>query len=411
MTITNPRSPADGALASTPIRREASTADISITRAQRTYVTPEGGTVLALREVDLAIEAGEFFVLLGPSGCGKTTLLRSIAGLEILDGGQIHVGGKRIDDQPPHKRPVNTVFQNYALFPHMTVAENVAFGLQMEKWSKPDITARVNEMLELVQLSSYAHRRPSELSGGQQQRVALARAIAKSPEVLLLDEPLAALDAKLRRGMQNELKRLQQTTGITFIFVTHDQEEALSLGDRIAVFNSGLVAQVGTPEEIYERPNSRFVADFIGETNFLDAVVCSDAISIRIGSGPQITLPDKPDAAPGTTITLAIRPERISLTAVSTPGAQSPSNSPARGLDAPELCRGTVSSRIYMGSDMRCEVLTTDGDLLNVKVAAPFDSAHLEVGTAVSVRVFPEFLRAVRVDAVVTEEAAHDDKH
>ncbi|MDR3360925.1 MAG: ATP-binding cassette domain-containing protein, partial [Bifidobacteriaceae bacterium] len=245
-----PASPAKGGppLPSAEARRQG----LTMLALRKTFAGAEGGEVRALDGVSLEILRGEFFVLLGPSGCGKTTLLRAIAGLEPLDSGEIYLGDQHIDVLPPAKRPVNTVFQSYALFPHLTIWENVAFGLRMAKWPKPKIERRVAEMLELVQLPGAGPRKPSQLSGGQQQRVALARALAKEPAVLLLDEPLSALDLKLRRGMQTELKRIQRDTGITFVFVTHDQEEALTLGDRIAVFQEGQAIQVGTPEQIYD---------------------------------------------------------------------------------------------------------------------------------------------------------------
>ncbi|GIV92754.1 MAG: hypothetical protein KatS3mg056_1463 [Chloroflexus sp.] len=220
------------------------------------------GDVVAVDHVNLQIRDGEFFSLLGPSGCGKTSSLRMIAGFELPTAGSILIHGREMGITPPHLRPVNTVFQSYALFPHMTVAQNVAFGLEMRKTPKAEIAHRVREALELVRLTGLEERRPRQLSGGQQQRVALARALVNHPEVLLLDEPLGALDQKLRKEMQLELKSLQARVGITFVFVTHDQEEALTMSDRIAVMNKGKILQVGTPTEIYERPNCRFVADF-----------------------------------------------------------------------------------------------------------------------------------------------------
>ena len=228
------------------------------------------GHVLAVDEVTLDIEAGEFFALLGPSGCGKTTSLRMIAGFEMPDSGRIHVGGKDITDLPVHKREMGMVFQSYALFPHRTVAENVAFGLRMRDVSRPDIEGRVKAALALVALTGLEDRKPSQLSGGQQQRVALARALVVEPPVLLCDEPLGALDRKLRQQMQFELKELQKRLGVTLVFVTHDQEEALAMSDRIAVMNKGRIEQIGAPTEIYEKPRTRFVADFIGEINLLE---------------------------------------------------------------------------------------------------------------------------------------------
>jgi spermidine/putrescine transport system ATP-binding protein len=225
--------------------------------------------VRALDNVSVTIRENEFFTLLGPSGCGKTTLLRLIAGFELPTSGDILLEGQSVADQPPYHRPVNTVFQSYALFPHMTVSENISFGLEMRGASRTDAKRTVDEMLALVQMSGLGGRRPAQLSGGQQQRVALARALANHPKVLLLDEPLSALDLKLRQGMRTELKALQKRTGITFIFVTHDQEEALTMSDRIAVMSKGQIQQLGSALDVYERPVNRFVADFIGDTNFL----------------------------------------------------------------------------------------------------------------------------------------------
>ncbi len=228
------------------------------------------GRVMAVDDVTLDIEAGEFFALLGPSGCGKTTSLRMIAGFELPDSGRVHVGGRDITDLPVHRREMGMVFQSYALFPHRTVEENVGFGLRMRDVSKADIKQRVAAALALVALTGLGERKPSQLSGGQQQRVALARALVVEPPVLLCDEPLGALDRKLRQQMQFELKELQKRLGVTLVFVTHDQEEALAMSDRIAVMNKGRIEQVGTPTEIYEKPRTRFVADFIGEINLLD---------------------------------------------------------------------------------------------------------------------------------------------
>src|SRR5512140_1558916 len=239
----------------------------------KTFSTPEGGTVNAVDHVDMQIKNGEFFSMLGSSGCGKTTSLRMMAGFEWPTEGEVYIEGEPQGHKPPFQRPVNTVFQSYALFQHMNVFENVAFGLEMEKTPRKEIISRVGKALEMVKLTGMNRRSPRQLSGGQQQRVALARALVKLPSVLLLDEPLGALDLKLRKEMQLELKAIQQKVGITFIYVTHDQEEALTMSDRIAVMSKGKVLQIGTPVEIYERPTSRFVADFIGETNFLTGVV------------------------------------------------------------------------------------------------------------------------------------------
>ena len=233
-------------------------------------VTKRYGEAVALDGLTLRIEAGEFFCLLGPSGCGKTTTLNLIGGFIPLTSGELRIEGRRVNDLPPHQRNVNTVFQNYALFPHLSVAENIAFGLQMERLPSEEVAGRTTEYLDLVGLTGMQDRYPGQLSGGQAQRVALARALAKRPAVLLLDEPLGALDLKLRKQMQVELARIHRQVGTTFVFVTHDQEEALSMATRIAVMASGRVRQVGPPREIYQRPVDRFVADFIGESNFLD---------------------------------------------------------------------------------------------------------------------------------------------
>jgi spermidine/putrescine transport system ATP-binding protein len=245
------------------------------------------GAVRAVDHVSLDIRANEFFTLLGPSGCGKTTLLRMIAGLETADAGKILLAGEDIAPLPPNKRPVNTVFQNYALFPHMTVAQNIGFGLAMQGKDKDAIAAAVKDALSMIRLSGMESRKPAELSGGQQQRVALARALVNHPKVLLLDESLSALDYKLRKEMQIELKRLQRDSGITFIFVTHDQDEALSMSDRIAVMDHGTVAQLGTPQEIYDQPATRFVADFIGICNFVPAAVLGLDEKNEIGFRPE----------------------------------------------------------------------------------------------------------------------------
>ncbi len=261
----------------------------------------------ALDEVSLEIRDNEFFTLLGPSGCGKTTLLRLIAGFEQPSAGVIRLYGEPMQDLPPFRRPVNTVFQSYALFPHMTVAQNIGFGLEMQGKPKTEIAATVERMLALVKLPDVGGRRADQLSGGQQQRIALARALASRPKVLLLDESLSALDMKLRKEMQIELKRLQAETGITFIFVTHDQEEALTMSDRIAVMSKGRILQIGTPSEIYESPVNRTVADFIGETNFLEACAVGEQLQLADGQ----TLPGY--AVAQGAVTVAIRPERVAL--------------------------------------------------------------------------------------------------
>ncbi|MBC7740459.1 MAG: ABC transporter ATP-binding protein, partial [Candidatus Saccharibacteria bacterium] len=282
-------------------------------------VTKVFGTFTALHGVSLTIKDNEFFTLLGPSGCGKTTLLRMMAGFEEVTQGEILLFGQNIAALEPNQRPVNTVFQQYALFPHMSVIDNVAFGLKMKGWTPDKRRIRAGEMLEMVHLSDFADRAPAQLSGGQQQRVALARALAPQPKVLLLDEPLSALDLKLRQAMRMELKQLQSETGITFIFVTHDQEEALTMSNRIAVMSAGRIQQIGTPRDIYEAPDNRFVADFIGETNLIEVDV--EAVA---GGQAQVVLPGGHRVTTSAATTdkgrhhLSIPPERVTLVA---PGA------------------------------------------------------------------------------------------
>lgn len=305
-------------------------------------VTKRFGDFVAVNNVSLEIKDGEFFSLLGPSGCGKTTCLRMIAGFELPSEGDVLIRGKPMGETPPYKRPVNTVFQNYALFPHMSVAENVSFGLEMQKVPRPEINSRVKEALEMVRLPQLSERKPRQLSGGQQQRIALARALVNRPQVLLLDEPLSALDLKLRKAMQLELKELQHQVGITFIFVTHDQEEAITMSDRIAVMNEGVVQQVGAPIEIYERPHNRFVADFIGETNFMEGRVLEvDPVktTVALDSGVHVLARATEGLSAGQAITVAVRPEKISL-------HESP---PDQGISVP----ATVEEAVYIGTDTR----------------------------------------------------------
>ena len=282
-------------------------------------VTKRFGDYVAVDDLTLQVRDGEFFSLIGPSGCGKTTTLRMIAGFEQPTDGHIYLGGQAVEGIPAHNRPVNTVFQNYALFPHMTVAQNVAFGLEMQKVAVPEIKRRVAETLELVRLPKMADRKPRQLSGGQQQRVALARALVNRPQVLLLDEPLGALDLKLRRAMQIELKHIQSEVGITFIYVTHDQEEAMTMSDRIGIMSEGVLQQVGSPHEVYEKPVNRFVADFIGETNFLPATVTrmeteEDYPMVALQGGVRVLSANEGhDLYLDQRVTLTIRPERINL--------------------------------------------------------------------------------------------------
>jgi ABC-type Fe3+/spermidine/putrescine transport system ATPase subunit len=279
-------------------------------------VSKRYGQVTALRDVSLAIQPGEFLTLLGPSGCGKTTLLRLVAGFESPDVGTVTLSGREVTALPPHRRPVNTVFQHYALFPHRSVAGNIAFGLEMQGLLAADVAARVARALELVRLDGLGERRVTELSGGQKQRVALARAVVLEPDVLLLDEPMSALDRKLRQEMQVEVKSLQERLHTTFLFVTHDQDEALTLSNRIAVMNEGRIEQVGTPEALYERPRTRFVAEFLAVRNLLEAAVVAVAGSralLRTGDGLELTAFNDGGFRAGTQVTVGVRKERIAF--------------------------------------------------------------------------------------------------
>jgi spermidine/putrescine transport system ATP-binding protein len=347
------------------------------------FETPEGGHIHAVDHVSLQINDGEFFSLLGSSGCGKTTSLRMIAGFEWPTGGEVYIHGNPMGHTPPFQRPVNTVFQSYALFQHMTVYQNVSFGLEMEHAKKDEITVRVDRALEMVQLTGMDKRRPKQLSGGQQQRVALARALVKVPDVLLLDEPLGALDLKLRKEMQLELKALQQKVGITFIYVTHDQEEALTMSDRIAVMSLGHVMQVGTPVEIYERPNCRFVADFIGESNFLQGKIMSvDGTRARISIpalNTELTGLLTGDLVAGQEATVSIRPEKIRI-----------SDQPALNQNS---FQGRITNSTYIGSDTHvfldiAGVSMKAWDMNKISTLDP--RAYYTIGQQVWITLFPE---------------------
>lgn len=285
---------------------------ISIVDATKIYKTPEGGEVKALNNINLEVFHNEFVTLLGPSGCGKTTLLKTISGFEKLDSGNIFIEGESIIETPSYKRPVNTVFQNYALFPHMSVKKNIVYGLEIKKISEEDKNEKLYRVLNLIGLDGYENRMPQQLSGGQQQRVALARAIINEPKILLLDEPLSALDKKLRSSMQIELKNIQNKSGISFIFVTHDQEEALSMSDRIIVMNDGSISQQGSPEEIYYQPKNKFTADFIGETNLLQGKIVNEHGKNKfLSSEIEFEVNDKFSEFVNQDIAISIRPEQF----------------------------------------------------------------------------------------------------
>jgi spermidine/putrescine transport system ATP-binding protein len=311
-----------------------------------------GEVITAVAGIDLDIREGEFFSLLGPSGCGKTTTMRMVAGFEEPTQGVIRLHGQDVTNVPPNKRDVNMVFQSYALFPHMNVFENVAFGLRRKAVAKPEVTRRVGEMLDIVDMAGRSERRPRELSGGQQQRVALARALVNNPRALLLDEPLGALDLKLRQAMQVELKRIQREVGITFVYVTHDQGEALTMSDRIAVMNDGSIEHLGTPREIYEHPRTRFVAGFIGTSNLLTGTVTrldGDHAIIQISQDERIIVPVQDRAvSEGSRLELTVRPEKIDLTTAGPSG---------------EGCalRGTVTEVVYLGTSTNFSVTTSAG--------------------------------------------------
>lgn len=342
----------DGSLS---LQQQTGRPAVEVESVVKVYGGGHGGFT-ALGSVSLTILENEFFTLLGPSGCGKTTLLRVIAGFEFPTSGTVKLSGQGLTELPPFRRPINTVFQNYALFPHMSVADNIGFGLKMLRKSKTEISARVEAMLKLVRMEQFAKRATSQLSGGQQQRVALARALAPQPKVLLLDEPLSALDYKLRREMQVELKRLQSETGITFVFVTHDQEEALTMSDRIAIMSSGNILQIGSPRDIYHRPADRFVADFIGETNFLVGeirAVCDGKADIALDCGVRVSADAPNGVACGDKVTVMVRPEHARLL--------------AKGGTELSTLSGQLEGVVYFGTDTYFNVRLSDGSLFTVR--------------------------------------------
>ena len=333
------------------------------------------GDFVALDHVSLKIHEGEFFSLLGPSGCGKTTLLRILAGLDLADDGVVRIGGVDASAIPAHRRPVNTVFQSYALFPHMSVRDNVAFGLRMKNVPEKEIATRVEQAIEMVQIGAFVDRKPAQLSGGQKQRVALARALINRPKVLLLDEPLGALDLKLRKELQVELLALQRNVGITFIFVTHDQEEALVLSDRIAVMRAGKIEQLGEAESLYENPKNRFVSQFLGTCNLIEAEVQADEGREMRALTPFGTVyfakRDRgPAVAPGTRCTLAIRPEKV---AVASPGEAGTNKVPA-----------TIEELVYIGAETHYILKCPAGKLTAYVMNSVLGPQGLEIGNRVT---------------------------
>ncbi len=353
---------------------------VELQNVSKVFDSGRGATFVAVDRINLAVKKGEFFTLLGPSGCGKTTTLRMIAGFEQPTSGELLVDGVPMSKVPPNRRPVNTVFQNYALFPHLSVADNVGFGLKVKRVAEAIRRRKTKEALELVQLSHLGDRRPTQLSGGQQQRVALARALVNEPAVLLLDEPLGALDLKLRKAMQLELKHLQQQVGITFIYVTHDQEEALTMSDRIGVMNEGHLLQVDDPVNLYENPATSFVASFIGETNLLRVLVAdSDGESVRLDVGGQVVVA-RPTAAtylPREYVTLVVRPEKLMLSVPdAVPEAQT------------QCLQGEIIEIVYLGTDTRYVVMIDSSRSLVVRSQNIAGRGRGEFGVGDRVRVY-----------------------
>ncbi len=352
------------------------------------------GDVAAVDGINLEMPGAEFFSMLGPSGCGKTTTLRMIAGFERPTEGQILLDGSDMQFTPPHKRNVNTVFQSYALFPHMNVNDNVAFGLRRQKVSKHDIKSRVAEALELVQLTGLERRKPGQMSGGQQQRVALARALVLKPAVLLLDEPLGALDAKLRKQLQVELKALQQQVGITFVYVTHDQEEALTMSDRIAVMSNGKVEQVAEPQEVYEEPKTTFVADFLGVSNLMDATVLTRGGEghTRVKVGEFELDAGRGEAGVESETKIVIRPERVRLE--------------DHGTTGPNRIPGMVERPVYLGNAMQLLVRLASGDIVQVLIQNAGEEIPYKQGDPVTVYMPAEALRVLADTGTAPIEAA-----
>jgi spermidine/putrescine transport system ATP-binding protein len=356
-----------------PVRKGAVTATEAPTDVRLDQISKSFDGVRAVDELSLEIPKGSFFALLGPSGCGKTTTLRMIGGFEEPDEGAIYLGDQPVTGLPPHKRDVNTVFQSYALFPHLTIFENVAFGLRRKKIKGPQLNGRVREILGMVDLAGMGDRKPRQLSGGQQQRVALARALVNNPQVLLLDEPLGALDLKLRKQMQLTLKQIQHEIGITFVHVTHDQEEAMTMADSIAVMNGGRIEQLGAPEELYERPQTSFVARFLGASNLLSGTV-EDGRSVRLGSGATL-LVDEDLPSRGSLVAVGIRPEKLRF---------------EDARDGANRLTGTIHERSYVGVATQYIVKTPDG-AVNVFVQnAASRAGALEPGANVELSFDPD---------------------
>jgi spermidine/putrescine transport system ATP-binding protein len=357
-------------------------------------LTKAFGEFVAVRGINVNVGPGEFFSLLGPSGCGKTTTLRMIAGFERPTEGRILLDDRDVADVPPHKRNVNTVFQNYALFPHLDVFQNVAFGLRFSKPSKDEVKRKVKDALALVRLESFADRRPHQLSGGQQQRVALARALILNPSVLLLDEPLGALDAKLRKSLQIELKTLQETVGITFIYVTHDQEEALTMSDRLAVMSEGTIEQIGSPQDVYDEPASAYVADFLGVSNLMTATASGSSGSgrcrVRLGDFEMQAGRGHLDARGD--VKVVVRPERVQV------GPQ--------GESGENCIPGMIERVVYVGPVSQLMVRLASGQLLQAMVANQGNEPPPASGTPVSVRIAPDALRVLQDDAPTARETS-----
>jgi spermidine/putrescine transport system ATP-binding protein len=373
--------------------------DLSEPSVRLQGVTKAFGDLVAVDDLDLDIGEGEFFTLLGPSGCGKTTTLRMVAGFEEPTSGTVLIGGQDVVDLPAHKRPTNTVFQSYALFPHLSVGDNVAFGLRRKKVPKDEIDRRVATELDRVGLAREVNRRPAQLSGGQQQRVALARALVNLPKVLLLDEPLGALDLKLRKGLQIQLKQIQRDVGISFVYVTHDQEEALTMSDRIAVMQSGRIEQMGDPEEVYERPSTTFVAGFIGVSNLMPGTatgVNGDRVRVKLDTGPELEAEGANGVTTGERIHAVVRPEKLQIQGDNGSG-------PA---DGPSV-EGIVEASVYLGTATQIVVGLDEDVRMTVLVpnASEAERARLPGGGArVRLSWAPEHIHVVRESAAAPSQ-------